>query len=84
MFYKCKMLDAGNGCLYDFVIIEAEHPEDAYDRAIGHLPQLLGESDEDSFPVVVEHILNEPWPIFTESYFIRVQEEREARYSKRA
>lgn len=84
MFYKCKMNDVGRGCLYQYVIVEAEHSDDAYDRALGHMPQLFGEADEDEFPVEVAAPLAESWPVFTDAYFTRVFSEREARYSKRS
>lgn len=78
MFFKCKLRDSGNGCLYDYVIIEGETLDDAYDRALGNLPQLFGDGEQldgDTDPVEVADPLSEPWPIFTEAYFKRINEE---------
>lgn len=83
MFFKCKLRDDGNGCLYDYVIVEGEDLDEAYDRA-QDLPLLFGDATlqpGDTDPVEVANPLSEPWPIYTDSYFNRVYDEREARYS---
>lgn len=77
MFFKFKMNHSGHGHIYDYVIIEGESDDDAYERAAGELPQLFGEVD-DEFPEEVTNPLSEPWPIFTDAFFSREMDKSEA------
>lgn len=75
MFFKVKMRERDEiGKLYDFVIIEGEDLDEAYDRALGQLPRLFGDATllaDDNDPVEVKEPLKEPWPVFTSAFFER-------------
>lgn len=74
MFFKVQMRDGAHGRLYDFVIVEGEDLDEAYDRALGQLPRLFGDAallPDDTDPVEVLEPLKEPWPIFTSAFFER-------------
>lgn len=76
-FFKIEM----EGGYFDYLIIEGETDECAYDIAVGELPSNFGEPTGN--PEEVENPLAECYPIFTNAWIKAVYESRERRLNER-
>ncbi|WP_201212697.1 hypothetical protein [Rhodocyclus purpureus] len=79
-FFRVPMHDSEEWeCPYPFIIIEADDDYSAYESALGNLPTFFGdpvadgETAEDGHQGIVEIAdpLAEPWPLFTQAFFLR-------------
>lgn len=70
MFFKVKMKSEQRAPLYEYVIVEARNWIDAEEKA-ETLPLVFGQPADgtNDGQQVIEHPLNEKWPVLTNGFF---------------
>lgn len=87
-FFKIPMEDSPeHEALFPWVIAEGRDARSAYDLAVCHIPDSLGEANDEERPIESvsdKELLNTRWPIFTLAFFAKQNEDTEAGLTRRA